>query len=77
MFVKSLSLLSIGVKVENRQVMVNKEMPTVTAPSLQPQMGQGAQTEYKETPVTYDSFFFFLIKNCNCHKKIFKNTFLL
>lgn len=46
-------IAAAGVRVENRQVMVNKEMPTVTAPSLQPQMGQVAQTEYKETPITY------------------------
>lgn len=38
-------------KIENRQVMVNKEMPTVTSTSLQPQMGQVKQTEYKETPI--------------------------
>ncbi|CAL1540930.1 unnamed protein product [Lymnaea stagnalis] len=42
-----------GMRIENRQVMVNKEMPTITSPSLQPQMGQIKQTEYKETPVTY------------------------
>ncbi|KAH9525044.1 DNA-directed RNA polymerase III subunit RPC2 [Bulinus truncatus] len=42
-----------GMRIENRQVMVNKEMPTVTASSLQPQMGQIKQTEYKETPITY------------------------
>ncbi|XP_059153930.1 DNA-directed RNA polymerase III subunit RPC2-like [Physella acuta] len=42
-----------GMCIENRQVMVNKEMPTVTAPSLQPQMGQVKHTEYKETPITY------------------------
>ncbi|GFR63290.1 DNA-directed RNA polymerase subunit beta [Elysia marginata] len=33
-------IAAAGVRVENRQVMVNKEMPTVTAPSLQPNMGQ-------------------------------------
>ncbi|KAI8791779.1 DNA-directed RNA polymerase III subunit RPC2 [Biomphalaria glabrata] len=42
-----------GMKIENRQVMVNKEMPTVTSTSLQPQMGQVKQTEYKETPISY------------------------
>ncbi|CAG5128580.1 unnamed protein product [Candidula unifasciata] len=42
-----------GVRIENRQVMVNKEMPTITSPSLQPALGQVKQTEYKETPITY------------------------
>lgn len=42
-----------GVRIENRQVMVNKEMPTITSPSIQPALGQMKQTEYKETPITY------------------------
>ncbi|XP_063218109.1 DNA-directed RNA polymerase III subunit RPC2 [Bacillus rossius redtenbacheri] len=39
-----------GEKVENRQVMVNKSMPTVTSNPINPLQ---AQTEYREVPVAF------------------------
>lgn len=45
-------LFSVGEKVENKQVLVNKSMPTVTQTPLEgsnvPQ-----QPQYKDVPVTY------------------------
>nr|CAD7589432.1 unnamed protein product [Timema genevievae] len=43
-------IASPGEKVENRQVMVNKSMPTVTLNPINPLQ---SQPEYREVPVTY------------------------
>lgn len=58
-----------GVRVENRQVMVNKEMPTVTSAPLQSQIGQMNQTDYKETPIMWAFYLFYHIHLCSllCH----------
>ncbi|KAL5010211.1 hypothetical protein ScPMuIL_012516 [Solemya velum] len=42
-----------GEKVENKQVLVNKWMPTVTMNPLQSVAGQPAQPDYRDVPVTY------------------------
>ena len=49
-------IASPGMKVENKQVMVNKSMPTVTRDPLNPlEGGQGGQrqVEYRDTPNVY------------------------
>ena len=47
----------VGCKVNNRMVMVNKSMPTVTRDQLADPAGGGAgsglQPEFRETPITY------------------------
>lgn len=45
-------IASPGEMVENRQVLVNKEMPTVTLNTM-PAQGQPQTVEYKEVPITY------------------------
>ncbi|XP_064594783.1 DNA-directed RNA polymerase III subunit RPC2-like [Liolophura sinensis] len=42
-----------GVRAENRQVLVNKYMPTVTASPIQSTPGQPQQPEYRDVPITY------------------------
>ncbi|XP_074641286.1 DNA-directed RNA polymerase III subunit RPC2-like [Tubulanus polymorphus] len=47
-------ICSPGMKVENKQVMINKHMPTVTMSPLESgQPGQPQQPEYREVPITY------------------------
>merc|ERR1719334_352182 len=46
-------ICGVGCKVDNRMVMVNKSMPTVTRDPLGEQPGGVPVTEYRETPVPY------------------------
>ena len=50
-------MCGVGCKVNNRMVMVNKSMPTVTRDQLADPAGGGAgsglQPEFRETPITY------------------------
>ncbi|XP_069128517.1 DNA-directed RNA polymerase III subunit RPC2-like isoform X2 [Argopecten irradians] len=46
-------ICSPGEKVESKQVMVNKYMPTVTMNPLQTPSGQAQQPEYRDVPITY------------------------
>lgn len=50
-----------GEKVENKQVLVNKSMPTVTQTPLE---GSSAsqQSQYKDVPVMYDMLPYFIFK---------------
>ena len=45
----------VGCKVNNRMVMVNKSMPTVTRDPLSDPSGGGSamQPEFRETPISY------------------------
>ena len=49
-------MCGVGCKVNNRMVMVNKSMPTVTRDQLSDPAGGGSglqQPEFRETPITY------------------------
>lgn len=43
--------MCLGERVESKQVLVNKSMPTVTASPLQAQSGQPQQPEYRDVPI--------------------------
>ncbi|XP_048258371.1 DNA-directed RNA polymerase III subunit RPC2-like [Haliotis cracherodii] len=42
-----------GERIENKQVMINKAMPTITMTTLTSASGQPQQPEYRDVPVTY------------------------
>lgn len=44
---------NVGQMVDNKQVLVNKSMPTVTVNPLQATGGAPQQPEYREVPITY------------------------
>nr|KAG5700244.1 hypothetical protein BaRGS_007617 [Batillaria attramentaria] len=46
-------IVAPGECIENKQVMVNKHMPTVTLTPLQTAAGQAKQPDYREVPITY------------------------